>query len=322
MATEHWFRWHHGTVNDPKWRIVATRARHAMSRHVTVAEVLAVWSCMVECASQANPRGQLQGWCDEDIGVLLELDEAHVAGIRVAMQGKTLDDNRLTAWEKRQPKREREDPKSTDRKRAQRERDMAAAEQERRDNQMSHHVTPRGEERREEEKEQKQKTQARPPQAADGPELDDPIQEPPGIDPPIEPAADAPAQLPPTSLDETRAKRLAQVTADAVTAYNAVLGKPNGKLAAVHLVNEVRAKQVKRCLDVAREISKRQYEDFDRQIPAKFWTDYFTACDADPWLRGDVAGSRDHQNYVPDFELLTRADRMTAVFDKAISDVA
>lgn len=149
---EHWFRWHHGTAADPKWRVVASRAGHATSRRVTIAEVLAVWACMLECASQASPRGVLAGWCDEDIGVALDIDEAVVAAIRAAMQGKTLDGNTLIAWEKRQPKREREDPNAAERKRQQRERDAAAAAAAERDEDVSRHVTPRGEERRGEEK--------------------------------------------------------------------------------------------------------------------------------------------------------------------------
>lgn len=62
MAAEHWFRWHHGTVNDPKWRVVAARASAKLSRNVTVGHVLSVWASMLECASQANPRGTLVGW--------------------------------------------------------------------------------------------------------------------------------------------------------------------------------------------------------------------------------------------------------------------
>lgn len=123
MAAEHWFRWHHGTVTDPKWRIVAKRASHVMSRNVTVGHVVAVWSAMLENASQANPRGSLVGWCDEDIAVAFDLDEAEVAAIREAMQEKTLDGNDLIAWNRRQIKQE--DAKAADRKKRQREREKS-----------------------------------------------------------------------------------------------------------------------------------------------------------------------------------------------------
>lgn len=147
----HWFRWHHGTVTDSKWRVVAARARHATSRHVTVSDVISVWGVMLECASQASPRGTLVGWNDEDVAALLELDEPIVAAIIQAMQGKTLEGNRLISWEKRQPKREREDPTATVRQTRKRARDAAANGVTVRDNEASRHETPRGEERREEE---------------------------------------------------------------------------------------------------------------------------------------------------------------------------
>jgi len=102
MASEHWFRWHHGCVTDPKWRVVASRCVTS----VTVGHVIAVWSAMMENASQASPRGQLQGWDDEDVAVLLGFDIEQVSAIRTAMQGKVLDGDALCAWEKRQPKRE------------------------------------------------------------------------------------------------------------------------------------------------------------------------------------------------------------------------
>jgi len=117
-----------------------------------------------------------------------------------------------------------------------------------------------------------------------------------------------------------KAERLRQVTGEAVAAYNAILGKPNGLLAAVQLVNEVRENQVKRCLGVAREICQRQYGA--PVITAQFWQDYFDACKCDPFLAGEVQGGRGHENYKPDFELLTRKDKMTAVFDKAMSEAA
>jgi hypothetical protein len=142
-----WFRWHHGTCSDPKWRVVAARASHTMSRPVTVSNVLAVWACMTECASQATPRGTLAGWCDEDVAAGLDLEEAEVQAIYQAMQGKTLDGNRLMAWEKRQPAREREDPTATDRKRRQRERAGGVTGE---SHTASRQVTPREEEIREE----------------------------------------------------------------------------------------------------------------------------------------------------------------------------
>ncbi|MFP3513388.1 hypothetical protein SB775_28260, partial [Peribacillus sp. SIMBA_075] len=103
MAAEHWFRWHHGTVNDPKWRVVAARASSSMSRNVTVGHVLSVWAAMLECASQANPRGSLVGWDSEDVAAGLGIDQAEVSAIVDAMQGKTIEGEELTGWKRRQP---------------------------------------------------------------------------------------------------------------------------------------------------------------------------------------------------------------------------
>lgn len=110
---ENWLRWHIGTATDPKWRTVARRAGQPLHA------VLAVWATMLECASEASERGTLEGWDDEDVGAALDLDDEAVAAIREAMQGKTLDGVDLTAWAKRQPKKE---DNSTGRVRAFRER--------------------------------------------------------------------------------------------------------------------------------------------------------------------------------------------------------
>jgi hypothetical protein len=153
MATEHWYRWHHGTVTDPKWLTVASRAKASLSRNVTVGHVVSVWCAMMENASQANPRGVLLNWSDEDIGAALGMPEDEVSAIRAAMQGKTLDGDVLTSWNRRQPKAE--DRTAADRKRAQRERDkshdVTADNVASRDVTVSHN---RGEERRVEEKNQ------------------------------------------------------------------------------------------------------------------------------------------------------------------------
>jgi hypothetical protein len=95
-----WFRWHHGTVSDPKWRVIARRAGQP------VIAVVSVFACMLERASQSDERGTIAGWDDEDIAAGLDMDTEDVAAIRDAMQGKVLDGVRLTGWEKRQPKRE------------------------------------------------------------------------------------------------------------------------------------------------------------------------------------------------------------------------
>lgn len=119
-----WFRWHNGTVTDPKWRVIAKRAG------VPLHMVIAVWPALLEAANQAAERGTLESFDPEDVAAALDLDPGQVFAIVEAMQGKVLDGVTLTGWEKRNPKREREDS-STDRVRRYRERKA-----------MKHHETP------------------------------------------------------------------------------------------------------------------------------------------------------------------------------------
>jgi hypothetical protein len=140
-----WFRWHHGTVTDQKFPLVAKRAG------ASVAEVIAVWACLLESASMnAMERGCLDGAPDfESMDCALGLSEGRAQAVFQAMQSRDLLDEHLqvTAWPKRQPKREREDDSSTARVQAFRERQR----QETPRNATERAETPRGEESREEE---------------------------------------------------------------------------------------------------------------------------------------------------------------------------
>lgn len=95
-----WLRYYHDTPTDPKWRVVAAETG------LPVHAVVAVWDCMLVCASQAETRGTLESWNDRVVAAALDLKAADVLAIRTAMQGLTLDGDRLTGWAKRQPKRE------------------------------------------------------------------------------------------------------------------------------------------------------------------------------------------------------------------------
>jgi hypothetical protein len=119
-----WFCWHHGTVNDPKWRVIARKA------NARVADVLAVFAAFLERASQADPRGAIAGWDADTIAAGLNMDPDQVTAIHAAMQGRILDGDSLTGWSKRQPKRERPDdaPSSTERTRKHREQRRSLSE--------------------------------------------------------------------------------------------------------------------------------------------------------------------------------------------------
>jgi hypothetical protein len=299
MAAEHWFRWHHGTVNDPKWRVVAARACHAMSRTVTIANVIAVWASMLECASQATPRGSLAGWVDEDVAAGLGLEIAEVAAIREAMQGKTTEGDSLSAWNARQPKRE--DNGAAQRKRDERERKKSQPQDVTGRDKKKGHAPSRNVplETETEEKEQ---------------------EEPNGSS--SSPAAPATPPVDLAAKRQQREQRLAAVTDEAIATFNASkLVKPNGgRLATVseRVGRETRQAEVKRCIDVARQICREDY-NIDR-ITGEFWNDYWAAVHADDFMSGRQQGGKGHEKWAPDFEFLTRPKTMLKVYDRTASE--
>ena len=118
-----WVRLWLDMPNDPKWRVVARRSGQR------IGDVVAVYAHMLCQARVADTPGRIEAWDDEDVAAALDLNAEDVQAIREAMQGKVLDGDRLTGWEKRQPRRE--DDGANDRKRKQRdqarqERDGAA----------------------------------------------------------------------------------------------------------------------------------------------------------------------------------------------------
>ena len=110
-----WFRWYHGTVDDRKWLVVS---RHCgQSRAV----VLAVWCALLEFASQAEERGSIADFDCESLDALLGVEDGVCAAVMQAFVRKGLvSGSRLTAWERRQPRREDEDAAERQRRRRQR----------------------------------------------------------------------------------------------------------------------------------------------------------------------------------------------------------
>lgn len=149
-----WFRWHHGSVTDQKFPLVAKRAG------ASVAEVIAVWACVLEAASMNAERGALTDLPDfESMDCALGLEEGRSLAIFNAMCSRNLIDQHLqiVSWPKRQPKRERDDDTSTDRVRAFRDRERHETPRNANDNHETpaatkeRSETPRVEESREEE---------------------------------------------------------------------------------------------------------------------------------------------------------------------------
>ena len=95
-----WFRLWEDMPTDPKWRVIAKRSGRPLP------EVLSIFVFMMTNAAQSASRGNLENWNDEDVAAALDMESEYVAAIRSAMQGKTLDGDRLSGWEKRQPARE------------------------------------------------------------------------------------------------------------------------------------------------------------------------------------------------------------------------
>lgn len=122
-----WLRLWHDMPNDPKWRTIARISGQS------IATVQAVYLQLLVDASRNVTRGHVTV-TKEDIASALDVTEVEVDAVLQAMQGRVLDEDRLTGWDSRQPAREDDgDPISgaksaTQRKREQRERARSARE--------------------------------------------------------------------------------------------------------------------------------------------------------------------------------------------------
>jgi hypothetical protein len=118
-----WFRWHHGSVTDPKFRLVAKKAQ------ASVAEVVAVWAFVLETASQNPERGAFGEIDTEALDLALGMDDGTTDRILSAMHDRALiADGRIPAWDKRQPKREDSTAAERQRLKRQREQELALAQ--------------------------------------------------------------------------------------------------------------------------------------------------------------------------------------------------
>jgi HNH endonuclease len=81
-----WFRWHHGTVTDQKFPLVARRAG------ATVAEVIAVWACLLEHGSQSGASVKEFDWGHADGHLGLRAGLAADIGLMLAARGLLADD--------------------------------------------------------------------------------------------------------------------------------------------------------------------------------------------------------------------------------------
>lgn len=142
-----WFRWHHGSVTDPKFQVVAKKAG------VRLGDVMVVWAFLLEKASADDDRGSIDKIDFETLDFLVGGDDGDAVKILDALTGRGLiDGSRIVNWEKRQPKRERDDD-SADRvakHRAKKRQDELSNATVTPSNATQRQETPRGEESREE----------------------------------------------------------------------------------------------------------------------------------------------------------------------------
>lgn len=114
-----WVRLWHDMPTDPKWRVVARKSGQPLPC------VLAVFTMMLTNAScNAADRGTLLAWDHEDAAAALDMDPEQIEAIFDAMQGKVLEGQRLTGWERRQPKREDNSAQRVAKHRAEKKRDV------------------------------------------------------------------------------------------------------------------------------------------------------------------------------------------------------
>ena len=97
MANYSWFRVHHGMVSDPKWPLIA---RHSGQN---VGTVVAVWTALLDYASQNATRGSVEGFYPDEIDALYGYNEGTTALVLEAMEERgMIVEGKIVSWDKRQ----------------------------------------------------------------------------------------------------------------------------------------------------------------------------------------------------------------------------
>lgn len=127
---------------------------------------------------------------------------------------------------------------------------------------------------------------------------------------------------PPADLASRQSERLTQVTKDAIETFNAsaLVKRNGGALATVSetVGREKRQTQVRRFIRTARAICVERYGG--PAISREFLVDFWAECYRDDFLAGRKSGGKGHENWLPDFEYLTREEVMLKVYDRAASE--
>ena len=90
---ESWVRLWSGMTTDPKWQTIARKSGQPRSL------VIALFTHLMLEANDSKERGSIEGACIEDIASALDCDEEAVEAIFEAMQGRVIEDGRLSGWE-------------------------------------------------------------------------------------------------------------------------------------------------------------------------------------------------------------------------------
>lgn len=124
----------------------------------------------------------------------------------------------------------------------------------------------------------------------------------------------------PPTAKLTKTERIRQIAVDAQAAYNAVMAKPNGLLAACTVLNKPRIRAVEKALPTVRQLCQTMFGS-ERVTPA-FWQAYFETAADDDFHAGRQPGGAGHENWKPDFEYLLRESVIAKLADRALSEVA
>lgn len=92
-----WYRTHHGMWSDPKLALVARRAGSNLPM------AIAVWTALLDCASQARRRGDIDGFDAEAVAFALGAEAEEVEALLSAMQAKGMvEEGQIVRWEESQ----------------------------------------------------------------------------------------------------------------------------------------------------------------------------------------------------------------------------
>jgi hypothetical protein len=87
-----WIKWHVGTVNDPKFQVIARRA------NLNIRDIFYIWAAVLEYAGQATRSGTLIGWDSNRAAAGTGLSADQVRMAIFAMQGRLLDGVFVIDW--------------------------------------------------------------------------------------------------------------------------------------------------------------------------------------------------------------------------------